>query len=457
MKNFLSLKKIKHIHFVGIVGISMSGLAKLCLNMGKSVSGSDKIKSQITEELAHLGVDVVYKHQKSNIQKANLVVYTCAVGENNIEVNFAREKGVPTLERAEFLGIIAKQYKNVIAIAGSHGKTTVCGMVFKIFETAQKKPTMLVGGEVGKNNNLVIGEKDFLIVEACEYKEHFLKIGHTLGAITNIDYDHPDYFKTRYDYENAFKQFAKQSKECTIFGEKYSIFFEDLKKQQVLTFGNNGNFSARRIQQIEDKLVFDVYKYNNFFMTLSLNVIGKHNIKNALCAIAVADFFNIEAHFIKRGLENFKSIKRRYEFMGKLNDNVVITDYAHHPTQIKNVINATREFYKMPISVIFEPHTYSRTKVLFNDFVDALSLADNVIMLPTYSAREKSLKGGSSKDIFNALKLKKINAIFTNSYKKCYRELEKLSKNVILILGAGSVIKLAEKIKQNYLVKGKYI
>ena len=425
----------------------MSGLAKLCLHMGIKVSGSDKTKSHITEELLHLGADIFYKHQKENIKGAELVVYTCAVGENNVEVKVARQNGTPLMERAEFLGMLAKQYSKVIAVAGSHGKSTVCGMLCKIFQTAGKKPTMLVGGEAGKNNNLLIGEKEFLIVEACEYREHFLKIGHTAGVILNIDYDHPDYFKTKRDYENAFQKFALQSKKVVFIDEKYSILFGD----NVVTFGDGGKYQAKRVKHSENKVEFDAYKDGGFFCHIILNVVGSHNAQDALCALAVADYFGIDKCFIKQGLFDFENLKRRYEYMGKLGDNVVITDYAHHPTQIEHAVAATKEIYSRPITVVFEPHTYSRTKFLFNDFVNSLTLADNVIILPTYSAREKSKRGGTSRDLFEALKFKKHNVMFLKSYKKCHKELEKLKNNVILILGAGSVIKLADQIKHEFL------
>lgn len=437
----------KHIHFVGIGGIGMSSLAKLCLNMGIKVSGSDKVKSHITEELIHLGANVFYKHQKTNIFGADLVVYTCAVGDKNIEVCYALKNGIDVLERADFLGEVAKCYKNVIAISGSHGKTTVCGMLCKIFETAGKKPTMIVGGEIGKNSNLVIGEKEFLIVEACEYKEHFLKIGHTIGAVLNIDYDHPDYFKTQIEYQDAFKRFAEQSKDAVFSDEKYSI----LLGGKIITFGSNGKYQAKRVRHTDNKIKFDVYKDAVFYEAITLNCIGVHNAKNALCAIAIADYFGVAKGVIKQGLFEFENAKRRYEYMGKVNNNLVITDYAHHPTQIKNVIGSTRQVYRKPVTVVFEPHTYSRTKYLFAEFVNALSLADNIMLLPTYSAREKSQRGGTSRDLFNALCFKKQKVYFVKSYKKCQKELEKLKDNVILILGAGSVIKLAETIRKNFL------
>ena len=425
----------------------MSALAKLCLHNGKMVSGSDRTKTELSNELEHLGAIVTYKHAKKNIEGADLVVYTSAVGENNVEILEAKRRGIKVLERADFLGEIAKEYREVIAVAGSHGKTTVCGMLQSIFEEAKKNPTVLIGGEAS-NGNLTIGKDDFLIVEACEYMEHFLKIGHSTAVILNIDYDHPDYFKTQRQYELAFEKFAKMSKKQVFLNEKYSIFIEN----SAITFGNGGDYQARHVTFKEDKILFDVYKKNRFFEKIKLNIIGSYNVLNALATIAVTDYYKIEKACIKRGLEQFASIKRRFEYMGKLGSNIVITDYAHHPTQIKNCVEAARTVYKKKITVVYEPHTYSRTKAFLSDFANSLSLADNIIILPTYSAREKSMRGGASRDLFETLSHTKSSVSFVKSYKKCQRELEKIDDNIILILGAGSIIKLAQNIKKQYLL-----
>ena len=445
MKSYNFILGYKHIHFVGVGGISMSALAKLCLHNGVTISGSDKTKTEITTELEHLGAKIYYKHNKKNILGADLVVFTTAVGQDNPEVQFAKNCGIPVLERADFLGKVAQNYQNVIAVAGSHGKTTTCGMIGSIFKVAGLNPTMFVGGQT-TSGNLILGDKQYLIVEACEYKEHFLKLSPNVAAIMNIDYDHPDYFKTEAEYSLAFQKFAKKAKDMVFIDEKYSIFVPN-----ATTFGSFGKYSAQHIKHFEDKIKFDVYKCGNFFVSIVLNTIGRYNILNALCAISVADFYNIDKKYIAIGLKKFVGIKRRYEYMGKLGNNVVITDYAHHPTQIKNCILATKEVYSNPITVVFEPHTYSRTKAFLNQFADALSMADSVILLPTYSAREKTIRGATSKNLFNTIQ-KKMDAVkYVRSYKKCLEQLKLLNSNIILILGAGSVINLALKIKQDFL------
>ncbi|MGN1221906.1 MAG: UDP-N-acetylmuramate--L-alanine ligase [Christensenellales bacterium] len=440
--------KFRHIHFVGVGGISMSALAKLCFSRGVFVSGSDKTKSNITDELTHLGLDIHIGHKKSNIKGADLVVYTCAVGEDNIEVKTAKEQGVLVFERADFLGKLSKEFKNVVAIAGSHGKTTVCALVGKIFNKAGLNPTILVGGESEANGNLVIGDNNYLIVEACEYKRHFLKLKHDVSVILNIDYDHPDCYKNALEYAQAFEEFANTTTKQNIVLEKYKMFLND---SNATTYGKNGNFTARHIRHFEDRIEFDAYKNQKFYQKFVLNMIGEYNVLNALCAITVSDFFGIDKDIQQKALKEFQGIKRRYEYMGKLNSNFVIADYAHHPTQIANCIQATKKVYGKKVVAVYEPHTFTRTKALFYNFVTALSSADEVILLPTYSAREKLLKGGTSKDLYGTLLLKAKKVSYIKTYDKCFEELKKATDSVILILGAGSVYSLAEQIKHNYL------
>ena len=426
----------------------MSALAKLCFSKGVFVSGSDKTKSDITDELMHLGLDIHIGHKKSNIVGADLVVYTCAVGEDNVEVKYAKEQGILVYERADFLGELSKEYKNVIAIAGSHGKTTACAMVGKIFNKAGLNPTILVGGESENEGNLVIGGNDYLVVEACEYKQHFLKIKHDISVILNIDFDHPDCYKTSLEYMQAFENFASSAIQKNIIAEKYKMFLGD---NDAITYGKNGDFVAKRIKHYDNKIEFEVYKKQKFYQKYTLNMIGVYNVSNAICAIAVADYFGIDKNIQKTALLEFSGIKRRYEYMGKLGNNIVIADYAHHPTQILNCIQATKQVYGKNITVVYEPHTYTRTKSLFLNFVSALSSADQILLLPTYSAREKVIKGGTTKDLFNIISRKKSHVKYIKTYDKCFEELKNVKDSIILILGAGSVYKLAENIKRNYL------
>ena len=428
----------------------MSALAKLCFSRGIFVSGSDRVQTDLTDELEHIGIEIHIGHSKKNLQNPDLVVYTCAVDKNNVELSYARKLGIKILERADFLGEITKGFKTVIAVAGSHGKTTVSAMIGSVFYYCGKSPTMIVGGEINGIGNLLIGKNDFLIVEACEYQEHFLKIKPTVAAILNIDYDHPDFFKSQNDYINAFVKFSHSANQAVI-NEKFKM----LTNGNVLTFGKFGNFESKHVEIKNGKIDFIVFKNGKRFAHIVLNSYANYNVENALCAVAVCDICGISSGQIEYGLSKFEGVKRRYEYMGKLSDNIVITDYAHHPTQIADCILATKRAYKRPVVAIFEPHTYSRTKTLFADFVNALCLADSVIMLPTYSAREKHISGASGKDLYNAIKFRKTKVFYKPSYKSCKSILATFKNSVILILGAGSVINLAKDIKNDYMKNQK--
>lgn len=453
MEKFDVFRGIKSIHFVGIGGISMSALAKLVLNRGIAVSGSDIKKTNIIFELENLGAKVFIGHNAKNIDNADIVVFTSAVQENNVEVIEAKKLGILVYERADFLYLIALNYNNVIAISGTHGKTTACGMLASIFIAANKNPTVHIGGECScTQGNLKIGDKNFFISEVCEYQRHLLKMPHNVGVILNIEYDHPDYYKNLAEVGDAFSEFSNISKELTVIEEKYSIFMKKINKKTFRTFSisGNGDYVAKNIRQyVKGVIKFDCYKYGNFFGSFCINAFGKFNVNNALASIVVADYYNIPTNDIFNGLKNFCGVKRRYEFMGKINNCPVIHDYAHHPTQIENVIKSTKEIFKKPVVCVFQPHTYSRTIKLFTQFVNAFSLADKLILFPTYPAREKPIKNASAKSLFNAINFKFKNSNYLTSYKSVLKHLSKLENCVILILGAGDIVDLAETIKSN--------
>ena len=428
----------------------MSALAKLCFSNGAKVSGSDKTKSDITDELEHIGIDIHIGHSKKNVIDVDLVVYTCAVANNNCEVVFAKQSGISVLERAEFLGKVCQAFDNVIAVAGSHGKTTVSAMIGSVFVSANKKPTMIVGGQVNGVGNLVIGKNDFLIVEACEYMAHFLSLNPTMAVVLNVDFDHPDFYHSQAEYANAFFAFSQKAKNV-VANEKCKM----IVGENCVTFGKFGNYCAKNIKLVAGKSHFDVCKNGDFFVHIVLKSFANFDIENAVCAVAVCDQYQVPVATIKKGLENFDGVQRRCEYMGKIKNNIVITDYAHHPTQITDCILATKRAYKKPVVAVFEPHTYSRTKSLFADFVNALCLADYVVFLPTYSAREKKISGGTAKDLFVATKFRKNNVFYKSSYKSCKAFLQRFDNSVILLLGAGSIINLAKEIKSDYINNSK--
>lgn len=434
----------------------MSALAKLCHNNGYVVSGSDKTESNITRELTNLGIKVNIGHDARHIANADTVVYTVAVGESNVEVLEARKRNLLLFERVEFLQIICQKYTNVIAVAGTHGKTTTTGMVASIFMSAGKNPTVHIGGECEQfGGNLHIGDSEFFITEACEYKKHLLKIPHNVGVVLNIEKDHPDTFVSDEDLHNTFDSFCAMSKDLSVVNENDLLLLNNYDRYKFITFSNNkgGKFYAKNIRQYQNgKLTFDCYKNGMFYAKILLNMFGKHNVLNALASIVVADYYNISKLSIIQGLKNFKGVKRRFQFVGKINGNVVIEDYAHHPTEIKAVIETSKQvFLDKKIVVVFQPHTFSRTKALFNEFLTCFDECDKLFILPTFSAREKPLKNSSGKYLATHLSLKTKNCEYVKSFNGVYKKLLHLANCVVLIVGAGDIECLSTKIRVEYI------
>jgi UDP-N-acetylmuramate--alanine ligase len=450
MKNDNLLQKVTTIHFIGIGGISLSALAKLMQQKGKIVTGSDAKKSAITSELKALGLRVFIGHKKKNLKNAQLVVYTSAIKNSNIELKWAKQRGIPTLSRAEFLALVAKEYQTTIAISGSHGKTTTCGMLASIFICAGKSPTVHIGGEsTTTNGNMYIGKNEYFITEACEYKDSFLHLAQTIGVILNIEYDHSDYFKSVQQIERSFQQFQKNSTQVSVVQEKYKSLLSNF--ENTITFGlKNANYTAQNIGLNEQfHIVFDCYENNAFLQQFELNTPPYHNTLNALASIAVSRQCGIAPKHIQEGLLNFTGIKRRFEVIREYKSNVIVHDYAHHPTEIKCTILACKKVYKKPVVVVFQPHTYSRTKALMKQFLTSFQGSNQVIIVKTYQAREKKQKGGTAKDLFKKLKFSQKNTIYCTRFQQVKRYLKKhnIKNSIILVLGAGSIDKLAN----NYL------
>ena len=413
-----------------------------------------------------MGIKIFYLHNENNVKNADYVIYSNAC-ENNVEVIYAKSKNIPTLTRAEFLAEILKEYATTICVAGAHGKTTTTALTFEIFKTANLKPSLHLGGnlvETGKSFDY--SQKDIMVCEACEYKDSFLNFNPKIGVILNLAPEHLDYFKTFENVKRSFMQFAKQSQ---IIITNKSV---DINHKNKLTFGlNNANFTAQNIKMLKDgKYAFDCNFNGIKLVHIKLNLIGKHNILNALTAITIFYAFkyflfsynnnlqneniweNVHMKIlqddmakkqIQKALKNFKGIERRYEYMHK--SKFIVHDYAHHPDEIATTINETLKFYKNKLLVVFQPHTYSRTRTLMKDFVNVFKMVKEVLILPTYSAREKYDKKGSA-----LLLAKNIgqNAVYIkNKQKQEEYILNKINDGYgILLLGAGDIYNLAKNI-----------
>ncbi|MBY6758827.1 UDP-N-acetylmuramate--L-alanine ligase [Clostridium botulinum] len=450
--NFIKDKN-KHIHFIGIGGISMSGLAEILLYHNFTISGSDMNSSPITKKLKDKGAHIYIGHKKENIKDADLIVYTAAIASDNPEIIEAKEKNIKLMDRADFLGDLMKGYKYNIAISGTHGKTTTTSMLSHVALKANVDPTILVGGNLDIiNGNVRVGKSDFFITEACEYKSSFLKFFPYIGAILNIDADHLDYYKDLDDIKNAFSKFIKlipKDGYLVAYGEDKNI--QNIIKEascNVITYGiNSGDIQAHNIEYDEKACGnFDVVKNNQKLFSVKLNVPGKHNILNSLASICIGLASNMKDKDIIEGIESFFGTHRRFELKGCKNNITVIDDYAHHPTEISATLDAAKKYPHNKLFCVFQPHTYSRTLTLFDDFTKCFDNADEIILADIYAAREKDT-GIISSDMLGD-KLRDRGLKCTNFHKfddiKNYLIENAKDGDLILTVGAGDIYKVGE-------------
>ena len=434
----------------------MSGLCEILLSEGDyNILGSDNNNSELIQNLIKKGVTVYIGQNENNITSdIDLVIYTAAIKDDNPEFIKAKQLGLKMLERSEFLGNLMKAYKYPLCIAGTHGKTTTSSMVSEVFLQAKTDPTISIGGILSSiNSNFKVGKKDYLVLETCEYCDTFLKFNPHSAIILNIDADHLDYFKDINQIYNSFKKFANLIKEdaCLVINsdiKDYEKITENLKCN-VITYGQNENSMWKAKDITFDEFGCATYKayYNNKFMyNIKLSVVGIHNVYNSLSVCALANFYNLDKDSIEIGLNNFKGTNRRFQYKGTFNNMKIIDDYAHHPTEILATINATKSQNINKLWCVFQPHTYTRTKALLDDFAKSLLDVDNILICDIYSAREKDTGEIHAKDLVNKINELGKNAIYIDSFEtgKQYIE-ENCQKNDMLItMGAGDVYLLGE-------------
>ena len=447
------LKKYKHIHLIGIGGISMSAIAETLHNWNYTVTGSDAVESNITNKLNSHGIKTVIGHDLENSKKADLIVYSAAIKDDDPEMILARENSVPTINRGEFIGYLTKLYKETICISGTHGKTTTTSMVSLCFLNSKKDPTIQVGAML-KNigGNYHIGNSDYFILEACEYKANFLYSFPKTEIILNIDNDHLDFFKT---FDNVVKAFIDFSKILPNDGllivnsdDKNCLKLQNYAKSKFVTYGienQDATYLAKNIEFDNNGFArFDVYKQNEFFHHFELSVAGKHNIMNALACIAVSDCYNIDKSVIFESLKSFTGAERRLEYKGSFNNISVFDDYGHHPTEIFATANAIKNKKYNKSWVIFQPHTYSRTATHLEDFAKSLSEFDNIILVDIYAAREQNTIGISSNDLLEKIKSLGKDAVYLSDFDEVVKFVKKNAKenDLVLTLGAGTVTEI---------------
>lgn len=441
------------IHFIGIGGISMSGIAEILLNSGYKLSGSDRSTSKLTDHLKSLGAEIHIGHAADNIKGAGLVVYTAAISDDNPELQAARESNIHCMDRAEFLGKLMKSFPKCIAVSGTHGKTTATSMLSLILLGAELDPTIMVGGELDAiGGNVRAGNSEFLIAEACEYKGSFLKFYPFAGIILNIDADHLDYYKDIDDIQQSFKKFSELiPQDGILIGYAEDTRVAEIMnnaKCRTISYGiNSGKYTADNISYNNEGFArFTALKDGSKLSEIELSVPGKHNILNALSAIACADYFGVSPETIAENLKLFCGTHRRFELKGKTRGITVIDDYAHHPTEIEATLSAARNYPHRKLYCIFQPHTYSRTLSLFNEFSKAFSGTDKLILLDIYAAREKDNGKVNSQMLCSEIIKNGTDAVYKGSFEEAIDYLKDNLKegDVLITMGAGDVYKAGE-------------
>ncbi|MGM0378706.1 MAG: UDP-N-acetylmuramate--L-alanine ligase [Bacillota bacterium] len=455
----INLNTDMHIHFIGIGGIGNSAIAKILLNQGFKVSGSDLKKSDITQDLSQKGAIINIGHKKEHVQNADLVVFSSAITNKNPEMIQAENQNIKTINRAEMLGYLIDEYKKSIAVSGTHGKTTTTSMITHIMNELELNPTALIGGNLESiNGNTAIGKKeDIIITEACEYKKNFLNLKPTYGIILNIEEDHLDYFEDINDIAESFIEFAKNIDKdgaLIVNNDNYNTKrIEQYIETNYITIGieQESDYQAKNITFDNNSFpTFEIYKSEESLGKCTLNVPGKHNIYNALSAIVLSNIFINDINKVINAISSFKGVHRRFEFKGEFNKAKIVDDYAHHPTEIKATLNAAKKMSYKKIRCVFQPHTFSRTKELLNEFAIAFKEADEIIITDIYAAREENTFDISSKDLVKEINKNHSNVNYIGSLKDCSKFLEENIKEneLILLLGAGDINKISD-----YLLK----
>lgn len=453
----LNLKNFKHVHCIGIGGIGLSAIAEIFLSRGYQVSGSDMKESDITDKLITQGATVYLGHRTKNIGDADLVVYSSAVSQDNPEITAAVENGIPTASRAEVLGALMKEYENSIAIAGTHGKTTTTSMVSLILENCGNDPTILVGGNLQEiNGNVKIGNSGYFVTEACEYMDSFLNLSPKIEIILNIDSDHLDYFKDIEHIANSFDRFAKLVPEDgTVIAYDANPFVNsiiDELKSRVVTFGfsERCDYYASDIEFNSSGMpAFQVHHGGEVLCTMQLSIPGEHNIANALAAFACCYGLGVPVDSIVSTLESYTGTQRRFDVIGITKNGItIVDDYAHHPTEIKATLKAAQNVPHNELWCLFQPHTYTRTLALFDEFAESFEEADKIVMAEIYAAREKNIYKISSKELVN--EIKRVHPAKDIYYFGNFEEIASFVINnartgdLVITMGAGDIYKVAE-------------
>lgn len=426
-----------NIHFIGVGGVSMSGLAEYFASVGFIVSGSDRSEFSAKKRLEKAGVKVFIGHSEENVAKAQAVIFSDAIPPDNAELSYAKRNGVYCISRADALKMVSENFGDVVGVCGCHGKTTVTCMLAHIFKCAGLRFTAHIGGEDVKLGSFVINGNDVFLSEVCEFKKNINKFVADFAVCLNTGVDHMDCYESEKELFNAYLSFAKRGYKSII--NKSDGVLGDYTYGNAFFFSTleNADACAKNIKSKGGKYSFDFFVKDKKLGRVNLSVYGRHNVENALAAASCANRMGIGFKKIKEGLKNFIGVKRRFEEIGSLGRGKVIADYAHHPTEISACINCAKEIAKGKIYLLFQPHTYSRTLFLKKDFLSVLSSVENLALFKTFSAREVFVSGGSAYDLHRLI----LGSKYFEDVKTVINYYSKiLGKNdLLLVLGAGDL------------------
>jgi UDP-N-acetylmuramate--alanine ligase len=443
--------RIKNIHFVGIGGSGMNGIAEVLINMGYIVSGSDIAETDVTRRLTGLGAKVYIGHREGNVKGADCVVYSSAVKKDNPELREAEATQIPVMPRAEMLSELMRM-KYGIAIAGTHGKTTTTSMISSILAEARMDPTVVTGGKLNSlGANARLGEGDFLVAEADESDGSFLKLSPTIAVVTNIDREHMDHYSTMDDVKSAYLNFMNKVPfyGCAVICLDHPVIQGLIPRIQrrFISYGltSQADIHAMEVRHAGLKTAFEVWAGKRPLGEVTINVPGEHNVYNSLAAIAVARELEIGFGHIKSGLEGFAGVERRFHVRGSVNGITVVDDYGHHPEEIKATLRAAKKgFGKSRLLVVFQPHRYTRTKDLFEEFLSAFNDADKLILTEVYPAGEDKIPGASGEALFKGIKgFGHKDVSYVSEIKAMPEHLRAVAEkgDMVIFLGAGDVWK----------------
>lgn len=441
------LDKVKRIHFIGIGGSGMCPLAEILHSKGYILSGSDNNESDPLKRIRNLGIEVSMGHKAENVRGVELVVYSAAISKDNPEIVEAEKLGIPTMERCDLLGIITRKFDNVIGVSGTHGKTTVSSMLTQSLLMNNMDPTAVIGGRLPLiNANGCAGGSENMVCEACEFVDTFLHLSPDQAVLLNIDNDHLDYFKTMDNLILSFHKFISMAKTVYINGDDPLCLkaAEDISAD-IITFGldESNDYYAENIHPGAMGMCFSAFNSKGKLGELELSIPGRHNIYNALATVAVCDIMGIDFEGVKTAIESFSGAGRRFERLGEFGGITLVDDYAHHPTEIEATLSAAKNLDHNKVIAVFQPFTFSRTALLKDEFINALSIADTVILTPIMGSREINTYGISSEDIADGLG----SAVCVKDFDGVVEAIEKIAKpgDIVITMGGGDIYKAAYK------------